>query len=86
MNIIALSRSPDDARSAILQGQKDPQSRLTTLHFDATDEQTLEQAAHRVKEEHGSGSLRLLLNVAGVLHAEKSITQVSQELALDSFK
>lgn len=40
---------------------------MTTLDLDVTDEGSIEKAANHVKSKFGSGNLRLLINVAGIV-------------------
>ncbi|KAK4702330.1 hypothetical protein P7C70_g3897, partial [Phenoliferia sp. Uapishka_3] len=86
LNVVATSRDVGASKSSILSGMDKHADRLTVLEVDARDEATIEKAASTVKERFGSGSLRLLLNVSGVLHADKSITQVSMKELQHNFE
>ncbi len=88
LQVYALSRRPDEAKQAILDGISDDgtRSRLKTLHVDANAEDSVAEAARSIKSDHGESCLRLLFNVAGVLHAEKGITQVDEQKALEVFR
>ncbi|KDE05493.1 hypothetical protein MVLG_04181 [Microbotryum lychnidis-dioicae p1A1 Lamole] len=90
LQVIATSRNPSSTRSHILssaglQANK-VEDRLTVLEMDVTKEDTIEKAAKDVEGKFGKGSLRLLLNVSGVLHADKSITQVKQDELLHHYQ
>jgi len=83
------SRQSDKAREAILSGASLPdggEERLTTLDLDVTDERTIERAASDVEERFGKGNLRLLINVAGILHPEKSVQKIDYDQLLQTFK
>lgn len=72
LNVISTSsRDASKARSAILEDsnldKNEAEERLTTLDLDVTDEGSIEKAANHVKSKFGSGNLRLLINVAGIV-------------------
>lgn len=68
LNIVATSRNPEATRKAILDGVNGLDSeRLTVLPMDIMEENTIEKAAKEVKDKFGKGSLRLLINVSGVV-------------------
>lgn len=67
LNIVATSRDVKASRGTILAGMEKYEDRLTVLELDARDEATIESAAAIVKERFGGASLRLLLNVSGVV-------------------
>ena len=69
LNIVATSRHPTQTKQHILDSvSKDvDRDRLTVLEMDVTDERTIERAASDVRERFGDASLRLLLNVSGVV-------------------
>lgn len=62
------------------------ESRLTTIDVDCTEEDSIAAAAREVEKRFGKDSLRLLFNVAGVLHPEKSLNQVDYEKMMQTFK
>lgn len=62
------------------------ESRLTTLDVDCTEEESIAKAAQEVEKRFGKDSVRLIFNVAGVLHPEKSLSQVDYEKMLQTFK
>ncbi|KAK9896616.1 NAD(P)-binding protein [Cystobasidium minutum MCA 4210] len=91
LNVVSTSsRDASKARKAILEDssikEEDVKDRLTTLDLDVTDERSIENAAKQVKERFGGGNLRLLINVAGILHPEKSIQKVNYDDLLETFK
>jgi NAD(P)-dependent dehydrogenase (short-subunit alcohol dehydrogenase family) len=62
------SRDASKARTAILEGSdKKHEERLTTLDLDVKNERSIEEAAKEVEHRFGKDSLRLLINVAGVV-------------------
>ena len=67
LNVVATSRDVNASRSLILSGMDSYKDRLTVLDMDARDEATIEKASGTVKERFGGASLRLLLNVSGVV-------------------
>lgn len=67
LNVVATSRNPEEARERILAGTKLDSSRLTVLPMDIMEEGTIEKAAKDCKDRWGKGSLRLLINVSGVV-------------------
>ncbi|KAG8966862.1 hypothetical protein FRC03_011183 [Tulasnella sp. 419] len=74
------------AQSSILEGlNSDVKSRLTTIDMDVRDEGAIKHASQEVQERFGN-KLRLLLNISGVLHAEKNVGSVSYDKALESFQ
>ncbi|KAG8904072.1 hypothetical protein FRB99_002308, partial [Tulasnella sp. 403] len=60
------------------------QGRLTTLDMDVKDEAAIEQAAEDVKNKFGN-QVRLVINVSGILHAEKNLGSVSQAQLFETF-
>lgn len=60
--------------------------RLTNLEVDVRSEDSIAEAARSIKDKFGEGSLKLLLNVAGVLTPEKNLQQVEYEQLLNHFK
>ncbi|BGP41878.1 hypothetical protein JCM10450v2_005949 [Rhodotorula kratochvilovae] len=88
LSIVGTSRDPSAAKRAILDGAGDKvdESRLKVLELDARQEDSIVQAARQVEKEFGPKSLRFLLNASGVLHADKSIHEVSLDKLLESFQ
>ncbi|KAH7340327.1 hypothetical protein B0J17DRAFT_650948 [Rhizoctonia solani] len=77
------------AREAILSGTSTgsgAENRLTTLDMDIRDESAVKKAIEQVQDQFGDKPLRLLINVSGMLHAEKNIMQISHSEALRSFE
>ncbi|CUA72315.1 short-chain dehydrogenase/reductase SDR [Rhizoctonia solani] len=75
------------AREAILSGTlSGAENRLTTLDMDIRDESAVKKASEQVQDKFGDKPLRLLINVSGMLHAEKNIMQISHSEALRSFE
>lgn len=67
LKVVATSRKPEEARKAILDGLNKGEDRLTTLEVDCLKEDSIAEAAKAVKSKHGDHSLRLLLNISGVV-------------------
>lgn len=67
LNVVATSRNPNATRKAILDGQGLDEQRLTVLEVDVKEERTIEEAAKEVEKRFGGASLRMLLNVSGVV-------------------
>lgn len=61
-------------------------SRLTTIDVDIKEEGSIQAASEAVKKEFGQGSLRMLLNIAGVLHIEKNLASIKYDEMLEQFK
>lgn len=70
LNVVATSRDATLARRAILSGSDQFSDRLTVLEVDVKNENTIARAAKEVRERWGPASLRLLLNVSGVVSPE----------------
>lgn len=79
LNVVATSRNPDATRDAILSAGGLDEKRLTVLKLDVTEERTIEDAAKEVKHRFGDASLRLLLNVSGVV----SVSDMSARTSAD---
>ncbi|KAJ5249072.1 short-chain dehydrogenase/reductase [Penicillium chermesinum] len=60
--------------------------RLRVLEVDVTDENTISSMAETIREDYPDTHLRVALAVPGILHVEKSPSQVDAGAALDSFK
>ncbi|GAB1517546.1 hypothetical protein RhiTH_000595 [Rhizoctonia solani] len=90
LNVIGTTASgAARAREAILSGVSngsDTEKRLTTLDMDIRDESAIQKASKQVQEKFGDKPLRLLINVSGMLHAEKNVMQISHSEALRSFE
>ncbi|KAF8758836.1 Enoyl-(Acyl carrier protein) reductase [Rhizoctonia solani] len=86
LNVIGTTASgAARAREAILSGVSngsDTEKRLTTLDMDIRDESAIQKASKQVQEKFGDKPLRLLINVSGMLHAEKNVMQISHSEAL----
>ncbi|KAM0790218.1 hypothetical protein ACM66B_005532 [Microbotryomycetes sp. NB124-2] len=88
LSIVATSRDAQKFQQTVdswnvVDNVKD---RLTVLQVDVKNEDTIAQAAKDVKDKFGLASLRLLLNVSGVLHADKSVQQVKPDQLLEHFQ
>lgn len=75
LNVVATSRNPDAARKAILDGQGLDEKRLTVLKVDVNEERTIEEAAREVEKRFGAASLRLLLNVSGIVSEPTTLSR-----------
>jgi len=89
------SRPPSESKELILSKSSNPDEhtfdqrrtdRLHTLKVNALDEDDIEQAAREVEKRFGKGSLKLLINVSGVLLPDKSIQQIDRDDLLRSFE
>lgn len=67
LHVVATSRDTNAAKRLILEGGGVDESRLTLLPMDVMDERTIERAAKDVEERYGKASLRMLVNVSGVV-------------------
>lgn len=82
--VATTSKDPNRTREKILEGFKRAEgydnisSRLTNLTLDVRNEESISKAAETVSRNFGN-SLRFLVNVSGVLLAEKSITKINKE-------
>ncbi|CAE6425701.1 unnamed protein product [Rhizoctonia solani] len=90
LNVVGTTASgATRARDAILSGTSTgsgAENRLTTLDMDIRDESAVKKASEQVQDKFGDKPLRLLINVSGMLHAEKNIKQISHSEALRSFE
>lgn len=77
LNVVATSRNPDATRKSILDGSGLDEKRLTVLKVDGKEERTIEDAAKEVEQRFGSASLRLLLNVSGVVSRSGRVSRPS---------
>ncbi|RAK99721.1 short-chain dehydrogenase/reductase [Aspergillus ibericus CBS 121593] len=62
------------------------EERLRVFEVDVTDETTIHSMATHMREEYPKASLRIAITVPGVLHVEKSPSQIDAADALHSFK
>ncbi|GKZ20135.1 hypothetical protein AbraIFM66951_008397 [Aspergillus brasiliensis] len=60
--------------------------RLRVFEVDVTDEATIHAMTAQIREEFPQASLRIAITVPGVLHVEKSPTQIDAANALHSFQ
>ena len=70
LTVVATSRSPKDAKAAILENQEDQNSlskRLRVMNLDVTMEDTIQSARQQVEDEFGKGSIKCLLNISGIV-------------------
>ena len=51
-----------------------------------TKENTIISCSEQVKKNHGEKPLRLLINSAGILHAEESLDQIDVDLMTENFQ
>eukprot|EP00761_Pharyngomonas_kirbyi_P001076 gb/GECH01001077.1/.p1 GENE.gb/GECH01001077.1/~~gb/GECH01001077.1/.p1 ORF type:complete len:250 (+),score=77.08 gb/GECH01001077.1/:1-750(+) len=75
-HVIATARDPSQSQ-ALTELHSKYSDRLTTYSLDVSQENTIAEAAKQIKESFGG--VDLMINSAGVLHPEKSITQLSQD-------
>ena len=83
LNVVATSRNPESTRKTILEAGGLDGDRLTVLKADVTEERSIEDAAHQVKERFGPGSIKLLLNVSGVVSYDQLKQYLAKLLAAD---
>jgi NAD(P)-dependent dehydrogenase (short-subunit alcohol dehydrogenase family) len=67
LKVAALTRKPSEAKEAILKGLDVDSSRLLPLEVDIKKEDSIQSAAESVRQKFGDGSLRLLINVSGIV-------------------
>ncbi|PWY77187.1 short-chain dehydrogenase/reductase [Aspergillus sclerotioniger CBS 115572] len=65
---------------------KKAEERLRVFEVDVTDEATIHSMAAQIRQEYPEASLRIAITVPGVLHVEKSPTQIDAAGALHSFR
>ncbi|KAG9018717.1 hypothetical protein FRB90_010331 [Tulasnella sp. 427] len=82
------SSTTNDQTAKLSEGtdNSDWSSRLTTLDMDVREEDAIAHAATTVKERFGSNEVRLVVNISGMLHAEKNLSAVSSDELLETFK
>lgn len=72
--VVATSRKGADAKSELLKDGLDKHSdRLTCLEMDVTKEDSIAEAAKSFQNKHGKGSLRLMLNLPGIVSGNLSL-------------
>ncbi|ORX92445.1 cell-cell signaling protein csgA-like protein [Basidiobolus meristosporus CBS 931.73] len=88
LSVVATCRQPESSEAAMLRyiGDQTLSKRLTILPLDVTDEATIRAAAKQVQYTYGDKPVKLFLNVAGILHAEKAIEQMDMHAALETFQ
>ncbi|KAG9121928.1 hypothetical protein FRC07_001898 [Ceratobasidium sp. 392] len=90
LNVVGTTASgAKHAHESILSGTSTgsgAENRLTTLDMDIRDEGAIRRASEEIQSKFGEKPLRMLVNVSGMLHAEKNIKQISQAEALRSFE
>ncbi|KAJ5660081.1 hypothetical protein N7507_006532 [Penicillium longicatenatum] len=77
-----------EVREQLLSSEGLPQNaeqRLRVLKVDVTDETTISSMTDTIRQEYPKTPLRIALTVPGILHVEKSPTQIDAESALHSF-
>ncbi|PYH93505.1 short-chain dehydrogenase/reductase [Aspergillus ellipticus CBS 707.79] len=83
-------RNSGEVRDRLLDGIHDAsgraRERLKVFEVDVTDETTIHSMATQIREEYPKTALRIAVTVPGVLHVEKSPTQLDAADALHSFK
>lgn len=76
LHVVGTSRNPAEVRSRIEDEVEDfDETRLTMLPMDLLDEMSIAAAAKSVEDKFGKASLRLLLNVSGVVSLDRSRTR-----------
>ncbi|KAG9297472.1 hypothetical protein G9A89_020874 [Geosiphon pyriformis] len=88
LKVVATCRNPSTATHNITSELTPNQiARLKILQLDVTDENTISSASKFVKDTFGPTSVRLLLNISGILvNPEKALKQVSANILLENFK
>ncbi|KAL8824645.1 MAG: hypothetical protein Q9170_008091, partial [Blastenia crenularia] len=87
--IVATARKNiDDTRGKILEGLDVDPNRLTVLELDVTDESTIARTASHIRNLFPPSThyLHLAFCLPGILHPEKSPSQISHPHALETFK
>ncbi|PWY69575.1 short-chain dehydrogenase/reductase [Aspergillus heteromorphus CBS 117.55] len=83
-------RNSGEVRDRLLDGVNDrsgrAEKRLRVFELDVTDETTIHAMATRIRDEYPKAALRIAITVPGVLHVEKSPTQIDAANALHSFQ
>ncbi|CAF9919478.1 hypothetical protein IMSHALPRED_004633 [Imshaugia aleurites] len=85
--VIATARNDVKANSEqILDGLDVDERRLEVLKLDVTDESTISDAASHCKSRFSSSYLRLAFCIPGILHPEKSPSQIDYDNSLSMLK
>lgn len=79
--VIATARNVQDAKDKLPSSD-----RISFLSLDVTNEESVKNAAAELKQHNSKQKLRVILNVAGMLKAEKSLAQIDYHAALETFK
>ncbi|KAF7712819.1 Uncharacterized protein PECH_002604 [Penicillium ucsense] len=88
--VVATARkNHDELREKLLTSKGVPsnaEKRLHLLDVDVNDESAISSMAATIRKDLPDTPLRLAFTVPGILHVEKSPTQIDADKALDSFK
>lgn len=85
--VIATARKDlKNVSEQILKGLDIDKRRLEVLKLDVTDESTISEAASHCKSRFSSSYLRLAFCIPGILHPEKSPSQIRHDHALWTFQ
>ncbi|KAJ5698459.1 hypothetical protein N7462_000464 [Penicillium macrosclerotiorum] len=88
--VVATARNEcDEVRQKLLSGEglpPDSEGRLDVLKVDVKDEPSISSMADTIRKKYPNTPLRLALTIPGVLHVEKSPSQIDAATALDSFQ
>ncbi|RAK76029.1 short-chain dehydrogenase/reductase [Aspergillus fijiensis CBS 313.89] len=88
--IATARRECDEVQDSLLKAVKsrsdDPRERLRVLQMDVTDESTIQAMASHIRREYPDAALRIAITVPGILHVEKSPSQIDAASALNSYK
>ncbi|KAJ5432594.1 uncharacterized protein N7458_011750 [Penicillium daleae] len=87
--VVTARKNCDEVRGKLLSGKgipSDAEKRLRILKVDVKDESTISLMADTIRKELPETPLRLALTLPGILHVEKSPSQIDAANALDSFK
>ncbi|KAL5357106.1 NAD(P)-binding protein [Aspergillus floccosus] len=82
-------RNCDELRKKLLKsvnGVSKAEDRLRIYEADVNDESTISSMASQIQQTLPETPLRLAITVPGILHVEKSPSQIDASLALDSFR
>ncbi|KAJ1706473.1 short-chain dehydrogenases/reductase [Aspergillus flavus] len=86
--IATARRNSDNLRHRLLCGMENSaaEQRLSVFDVDVTEEPTVRSLADDIRQTHPKAPLRLALTVPGILHVEKSPSQIDAHAALESLK
>ncbi|KAB8267144.1 hypothetical protein BDV30DRAFT_244588 [Aspergillus minisclerotigenes] len=86
--IATARRNSDNLRHRLLCGMENSaaEQRLSVFDVDVTEEPTVRSLADDIRQTHPKAPLRLALTVPGILHVEKSPSQIDAHATLESFK